>query len=126
MSIALMTPDERAAITAQLGTVTPAAAMLVTDTVAAAAGVHRSGYSGAAVGRLLAADMLALAARLVEVEQLLDTTRRTIAAAATSDYHHTVADLLWELTQAEAGISNAELDQAEAAATAEARAEALR
>ncbi|MES9554810.1 MULTISPECIES: hypothetical protein [unclassified Streptomyces] len=129
MNITLMTADERAAITAQLGTIAPAATLAVSDTVAAAAGVHRSGYSGAAVGRLLAADMLALAARLVAVEQLLDTTRRTLAtiiyAANEGSSDYDMSDLMWELEKAGVGI-RAELDDAEAAATAEARAEALR
>lgn len=128
MPITLMTADERAAITAQLGTITPAASLAVSDTVAAAAGVHRSGYSGAAVGRLLAADMLALAARLVAVEQLLDTTRRTLATviyAEADGGDYDMSDLMWELEKAGVGIQ-AELDQAEAAADAEARAEALR
>ncbi|MFF4672317.1 hypothetical protein ACFY1C_21070 [Streptomyces sp. NPDC001279] len=123
--LTLMTADQRAALAAQLGTATPAAVMLVTDTVAAAAGVTRSGYSGAAVGRLLAADMLALAARLVAVEQALDTTRRAIARVATSDVHLSVTDLLWELEKAGVAITAAELDEAEDLAAAEAPAGAL-
>ncbi|WP_327368759.1 hypothetical protein [Streptomyces sp. NBC_01217] len=124
--LTLLTADQRAALVAQLGATAPAPALAVSDTVAAAAGVNRSGYSGAAIGRLLAADILALAARLVEVEQLLDTTRRTLAHVASSDYHLTIPDLLWELKKAGAGITAAELDAAEDLIEAEARTGALR
>jgi glycerol-3-phosphate dehydrogenase len=113
MRITLMTPDQRDRLTAELGLQHPAAPELVAATVACATGVLRS-------------DVRAVAARLIEAEQLLDTTRRTLARAATSDYHHSISDLLWELTQAGAGITDAELDAAEATAAAEARAEALR
>ncbi|MDK0520353.1 hypothetical protein [Streptomyces sp. ML-6] len=129
MSITLMTADERAVLAELLGTTTPAAMLAVADAVAAAAGVHRSGYSGAAVGRLLAADMLALAARLVAVEQLLDTTRRTLSSvicAANDGYDYDMSDLLWELERAGAGLTAEDLNDAEAAAEVEARAESLR
>ncbi|MFF4177622.1 hypothetical protein [Streptomyces sp. NPDC001750] len=124
--LTLLTADQRAALAAQLGTTTPAAVMLVTDTVAAAAGTARHGYTDAAKARILAAEVLALAARLVAVEQLLDTTRRTISRVATSDYHLTVTDLLWELKKAGVGITDDELDEAEGLAAAEAAAGALR
>ncbi|WP_424862131.1 hypothetical protein [Streptomyces sp. MMS24-I29] len=124
--LTLLTADQRAALAAQLGTTAPAAVMLVTDTVAAAAGTARRGYTDAAKARILAAEVLALAARLVAVEQLLDTTRRTISRVATSDYHLTVTDLLWELKKAGARITDDELDEAEALVEAEAAAEALR
>ncbi|OKJ42301.1 hypothetical protein [Streptomyces sp. CB01580] len=124
--LTLLTANQRAALAAQLGTTAPAAVMLVTDTVAAAAGTARHGYTDAAKARILAAELLALAARLVAVEQLLDTTRRTIARVATSDYHLTVPDLLWELKKAGAHITDAELDEAEALADAKARAGGLR
>ncbi|MGW1405054.1 hypothetical protein [Streptomyces sp. NPDC002403] len=122
MRITLMTADQRAVLAAQLGAIAPAASLAVSDTVAAASGVHRSGYSGAAVGRLLAADALALAARLVEVEQLLDTTRRTLATviyAANEGGDYDMSDLMWELEKAGVNIQ-AELNDAEALADAEA------
>ncbi|MGC5343679.1 hypothetical protein [Streptomyces sp. DT171] len=126
MRITLTTPEQRDQLAAHLGATTPAAIMSVADTVAAASGVHRSGRSGHGVGLLLAADTLALTARLIEAERVLDITRRTLATAATSDHHHSVSDLLWELTQAGVGISDDELDAAEERAEAEATAEALR
>ncbi|MGW3166946.1 hypothetical protein ACWC9Q_29630 [Streptomyces sp. NPDC001142] len=121
MSITLMTADQRAALAALIGTTNPATALAVSDTVSAAAGVSRSGYSGAAVGRLLALDILALAARLVAVEQLLDTTRRTIARAAATGVDLSISDVLWELEQAGLAITPAELDEAEVLADARAR-----
>ncbi|UJQ86049.1 hypothetical protein QEN67_gp38 [Streptomyces phage Eastland] len=128
--LTLLTADERAALDAVLGTTAPAPALAVADTVAAAAGAARHGYTDTAKGRILASvlalDVLALAARLVAVEQMLDTTRRTIARAATSGDQLSISDALWELEQAGVGITTDELDDAEALAEAEARAEAMR
>ncbi|MFI0593665.1 hypothetical protein [Streptomyces griseus] len=113
MRITLMTHDERAVVAARLDGQNPAAAELVDATVAAAAGVTRSGYSVTAVGRLLAADMLAVAARLVEVEQLLATTRETLARLAADCDDYPMSDVLYELERAGAGLRRAELDHAE-------------
>ncbi|URC17960.1 hypothetical protein QEN62_gp38 [Streptomyces phage AxeJC] len=124
--LTLLTADERAALDAVLGTTSAAPALAVADTVTAAAGAARHGYTDTAKGRVLASDVVALAARLVAVEQVLDTTRRTLARVAASDFHLTVPDLLWELEKAGVGITADELDEAEALAEAEAAAEALR
>ncbi|MFJ2909389.1 hypothetical protein ACIO8F_08125 [Streptomyces sp. NPDC087228] len=115
MRITLMTSEQRDQLTAVLGMQHPAAPELVAATVACATGVLRS-------------DVRAIAARLVEAEQLLDTTRRTLATviyAANEGGDYDMSDLMWELEKAGVGI-RAELDDVEAAATAEARAEAIR
>lgn len=125
MSITLMTADQRAGIDYDLGATVPAAVLAVADTVTAATDVRSTGYSGAAVGRLLAADMLALAARLVAVEQILDTTRRTLARLAVDGDDYSVSDVLYELEQSGVGIRRAELDHAEAVIDAVGRAGAF-
>ncbi|MFE6683960.1 hypothetical protein [Streptomyces sp. NPDC057729] len=115
MRITLMTPEQRTQITAALGMQHPAAPELVAATVECATGVLRGGVR-------------AIAARLIEAERVLDTTRRTLATviyAANEGDDYDMSDLMWELERNGVGIQ-AELDDAEAAATAEARAEALR
>ncbi|MFE4328698.1 hypothetical protein ACFRQM_04365 [Streptomyces sp. NPDC056831] len=124
MRITLMTTEQRDQLAAALAQQNPAAPELVAATVAGV--LHRGTSSASPIGRVFAGDVRAVAARLVEVERVLDTTRRTLARTATSDYHHSISDLLWELKKAGVGISDDELDNAEAAATAEAHAEALR
>ncbi|MFJ7411613.1 hypothetical protein ACIQWZ_12465 [Streptomyces sp. NPDC098077] len=125
MRITLMTPDERAVIAARLDGQNPAAPELVDATVAAAAGVARSGYSVAAVGRLLAADMLAVAARLVQAEQTLTVTRETLARLAATGDDYDLSEVLYELERAGAGLRRAELDHAEHVLDAVARAGAF-
>ncbi|WP_326678540.1 hypothetical protein [Streptomyces sp. NBC_01237] len=128
MPITLMTPDERAVIAARLDGQNPAAPELVDATVSAANGIMRSGRSGAAVGRLLAADVRAVAARLIAAEQELSTTRdvlaRILAAQEAGDYY-SPDDVLHELDRA--GIHlRANVESAGVAADAAETAWALR
>ncbi|MFB6943220.1 hypothetical protein ACFWGL_17000 [Streptomyces sp. NPDC060286] len=130
MSITLMTAGQRAAVAAQLGTTTPATpdqAVATTD-VARLAIAHPAGPVATSRARTALLGISALAARLVAVEQLLDTTRRALATvihAANSGDDYDLSDLMWELERA--GVdTKAELDDAEALADVAARAEALR
>lgn len=125
MRITLMTHDERAVIAARLDGQNPAAPELVNATVGAAKGVTRSGLRSAAIGRLFASDIPAVVARLLEVEQLLATTRETLARLAATGDDYDVADVLSELETAGAGIRRAELDHAEELLDVAARAGAL-
>lgn len=119
----LMTVEQRAALAAALAQQNPATPELVQATVEAAAGVIRSGFSGAAVGRMFAGDVRAVAARLLAVEDELADIRRTVArhvAAADAGDDPTAADLLADLRRAGHPLGEAELDAARALHAAQA------
>ncbi|MEU0102194.1 hypothetical protein [Streptomyces sp. NPDC006267] len=119
MRITLMTPDQRAHFAGWLAGQNPAAPELLAAAVADANG-------GGGIGvNATASDMLAVAARLVEVEQLLGTTRETLARLAADGDDYALSDVLYELEQRGAGLRRAELDHAEHALDAVGRAGAF-
>ncbi|MEV6148672.1 hypothetical protein [Streptomyces sp. NPDC051992] len=97
MRITLMTHDQRAALGAEIAGHNPAAPELVAATVAAAP----------------AADVAAIVARLLAVEQLLATTRETLARLAADADDYDVPEILWELEKVGAAVPRAELEHAE-------------
>ncbi|MCI4045445.1 hypothetical protein [Streptomyces sp. TRM75563] len=109
MRITLMTHGERAEIAAEIAGRFPAAPELVGEAVAAARDTAR----GSVAAGLVAAHTVAVVARLLEVEQLLATTREALARLAADGDDYDLSDVLYELTRVGAGLDRAELDRAE-------------
>ncbi|WP_329219186.1 hypothetical protein [Streptomyces microflavus] len=114
MRITLMTPGERAELGEEIAGHRPAAPELVGEAVAAARDTPRDSVAAG----LVAGFTLAIVARLLEVERVLATTRDTLARLAATGDDYDVAEVLYELTRAGAGLRRAELEHAEAVANA--------
>ncbi|MFD3790814.1 hypothetical protein [Streptomyces cyaneofuscatus] len=121
MRITLMTPGERAELGDEIAGRNPAAPELVGEALAAARDTARDSVAAG----LVAGFTIAIVARLVEVEQLLGTTRETLARLAATGDDYDVSEVLYELERAGAGLRRIELDHAEDIANAAAKAGAF-